>query len=323
MTTTQEQADRFADAFTRVLGNVTSVIKGKRDEVGMVLVALFAEGHVLLEDVPGTGKTVLAKSIANSFGGDWSRVQFTPDLLPADVTGGLVYNQSRGSFDVHRGPVFANVVLADEINRASPKTQSALLQVMEERQVTIGDTTHDVPRPFGVVATQNPIEQEGTYRLPEAQLDRFLMRMALGYPDHDHEVDVLRDAAAGVRPDSLNAVISTEQARQMIAVVNGIHLDDAMRSYVVRLCAATRELSELRLGVSTRGALAIMRAASSLAATQARIYVNIDDVKAVAHAVMGHRLLLTPEAELRSVRTDDLVDRVLAQVEAPAARRAA
>ena len=263
---------------------------------------LFAEGHLLLEDVPGTGKTSLAKAIAHSIEGTWRRIQFTPDLLPSDVTGGLVYDQSQGTFDFRPGPVFANVVLADEINRASPKTQSALLEVMEERHVTVDGAGYDVPRPFVVIATQNPVEQEGTYRLPEAQLDRFLMRTTLGYPDHDDEVDVLRMLADGLRPEDLSPVMSPADVRTMIQVAESVHVEDAIRSYVVRLCAATRTLPELRLGVSTRGALALVRTARALAAAQARPFVTADDVRIVAPAALGHRMLLTPEAELGTGR---------------------
>ncbi len=317
-----DQVRAFEGWFNELLANVENVIKGKRDEVAMALVGVFAEGHLLFEDVPGTGKTVLAKSIAHSIDGTWSRVQFTPDLLPSDVTGGLVFNQNDGKFELHKGPVFSNVVLADEINRASPKTQAALLEVMEERHVTIGNATNDVPRPFVVIATQNPVEQAGTYRLPEAQLDRFLMRTSLGYPDEASEIDVLKSSAVGTTAEALSPVLDTDGVRRMIDIAAAVHIDDQIHAYIVRLVTATRTLPELRLGVSTRGAIAMMRAARSLAASQGREYVNADDVKRVAQPVMGHRMLLTPDAELKRVDANDLVRQVLDAVETPAAVRA-
>ena len=307
----QQQVDAFAQWFGILVRNVGTVIKGKDDQIALALVCLFAEGHLLVEDKPGTGKTSLAKSIANSFAGDWSRIQFTPDLLPSDVTGGLVYHQGTGDFRFVPGPVFSNVVLADEINRASPKTQSALLEAMEERQVTTGTATRKLPRPFVVIATQNPEEQEGTYRLPEAQLDRFLMRTSLGYPDRDAEADVLRTVAAGIDASSVEAILSTEDVRKLILVAGGVHLEDNIRRYIVDICAVTRHMPELRLGVSTRGCIALMKSSRALAASQGRIYVTADDVKTVAHAVMEHRMLLTLDAQLRDVATEHLVDRAL------------
>lgn len=315
---TDEQGEQFQRAFNAVLANILQVIKGKQDEVALVLVGVFAEGHILLEDVPGTGKTSLAKAIASSVEGDWSRIQFTPDLLPADVTGGMIFNQANAEFVIHKGPIFSNVVLADEINRASPKTQAALLEVMEERQVTIGNETTAVPRPFVVIATQNPVEQEGTYRLPEAQLDRFMMRSTLGYPHHDNEVEILDSVLEGVSAESLQPVATTEQVAAMIRLAQAVHVAPAIRSYIVRLVAHTRKLPELRLGVSPRGAIAMMRAAQALAIARGRIYVNVEDVKLLAPPVMSHRMLLTPEAALRKVEIPALIDSALDAVEAPA-----
>jgi MoxR-like ATPase len=315
---TDQHAEWFSYWFNAVLDNVEQVIRGKRDEIATALVCLYAEGHLLLEDVPGTGKTSLAKAIANSMHSTSRRIQFTPDLLPSDVTGGLVYDQSQGTFDFRHGPVFANVVLADEINRASPKTQAAMLEVMEERHVTVDGVPHAVPRPFVVIATQNPIEQEGTYRLPEAQLDRFLLRTALGYPMHDDEVEAVRRVTHGAAPERLGPVISVEDTRRMIAVAAAVHVEDAIYDYVVRLVAATRGLAQLRLGVSTRGALAIVRASRAMAATQGRPFVTVDDVKLLAPAALGHRMLLSPDAELRGIDTIDLVDELLDRVDAPA-----
>ncbi len=320
---TDQHAEWFSYWFNTVLDNVERVIKGKRDQIATSLVCLFAEGHLLLEDVPGTGKTTLAKSIAMSIRSSWRRVQFTPDLLPSDVTGGLILDAATTSFRFRPGPVFTNIVLADEINRASPKTQAALLEVMEERHVTIDGDTHHVPRPFVVIATQNPVEQEGTYRLPEAQLDRFLLRTALGYPDHLSEVDAVRRVSDGAASEGLEPVISLDDTHRMIAVARGVHVDDAIYDYIVRLVAATRSLPELRLGVSTRGALARVRASRAMAAAQGRPFITVDDVKVLAPAALGHRMLLSPEAELRGVQSLDLVDELLDRIDIPAPVRSA
>ncbi len=319
MQSTDEHAEWFSYWFNEILDNVELVIKGKRDQIATALVCLFAEGHLLLEDVPGTGKTTLAKSIATSVNIDWRRIQFTPDLLPADVTGGLVLDE--GKFRFRPGPVFAGVILADEINRASPKTQSATLEVMAERHVTVDGESHPVPRPFVVIATQNPIEQEGTYRLPEAQLDRFLLRTSLGYPDRDHEIEAVRSVTNGEHADGLPAVVQPGDVERMIRVAAGAYIDDAILAYIVDLTKASRTLPELRLGASTRGALAMVRASKALAVTQGRPFVTVDDVKSLAPAALGHRLLLTPDAELRGVQSLDLVDRLLDVVEAPEAVR--
>lgn len=309
----------FQQWFSAIVDNIGQVVKGKRDQVGMVTLAVFAQGHVLLEDYPGTGKTTLAKSISSSVEGSWNRIQFTPDLLPSDVTGGMVFNQREQTFDFHRGPIFANVVLADEINRASPKTQSALLQVMEEGDITVDGTTHAVPKPFVVLATQNPVEQEGTYRLPEAQLDRFMIKISLGYPNHDSEVDMLRTVGEGIGAESISPIVKVADIASMITEVRKVHLEDAIRSYIVRLCDHTRhQLEEVRLGVSPRGAVSMMNMARAMAASQARSYVNVDDVRTVAPYVMGHRLLLTPAAELDRISAESLIGRTLDVVDAPA-----
>ncbi len=322
-TITDQHAEWFSYHFNRVLENVELVIKGKRDQIATSLVCLFAEGHLLLEDVPGTGKTTLAKAMAISMRSGWRRVQFTPDLLPADVTGGLILDQATSTFRFRPGPVFTNIVLADEINRASPKTQAAMLEVMEERHITVDGDTHAVPRPFMVIATQNPVEQEGTYPLPEAQLDRFLLRTSLGYPSLADEIVAVRSVTDGVTAEQLDAAVDADTLRRMMAVATAVHVDDSIIGYAVALAASSRDLPELRLGASTRGALALIRASRALAATQGRSFVTVDDVKALAPAALGHRLLLKPESELRGVSTIDLVDRLVDTVEAPAAVRTA
>jgi MoxR-like ATPase len=327
-----DQADQkaawFATTFARVVANVEQVIRGKHDAVGLALVCLLAEGHLLVEDVPGTGKTSLAKALAGSMEGTWKRVQFTPDLLPSDVTGATVYVQSTGAFEFRQGPVFANVVLGDEINRASPKTQSALLEVMEEQQVTVDGHPYPVPRPFMVIATQNPVEHEGTYRLPEAQLDRFLMRISLGYLDPAAELDVLanhgRPATDGpaAMPATVGAVVSQAQVRTLVEIAAGTHVEPSVQSYLVGIVQATRNAQEIRLGVSTRGALALQRAARVRAASQGRSYVTPDDVKALAVPVLAHRLMLSPDAELRGSTGPGLIDRIVSSIAAPSRRAA-
>ncbi|MFE0019564.1 AAA family ATPase [Amycolatopsis sp. NPDC059021] len=306
-------------AYELIAENVQTVVRGKPELVRLAVAALFAEGHLLIEDVPGVGKTTMARCIAASIGGRWSRIQFTPDLLPGDITGVMVYHQNAERFQFHPGGIFANVVLADEINRGTPKTQSALLEVMAERRVTVDAVSQDVPRPFFVVATQNPIELEGTYRLPEAQLDRFLMRLSVGYPDHDAEMRVVMGDCAGVTPDELRPVIDLGAVQQVITEVRKSHLAPEIVSYAVRLAAASRLHPAVRYGASPRGSIALIRAAQALAATHGRDFVTPDDVKDVTHPVLGHRLVLTPDAELNQRQTSEVVDELLADTPAPAA----
>jgi MoxR-like ATPase len=308
------------EVYERIAANVRTVVRGKPQVVRLAVAALLAEGHLLVEDVPGLGKTTLARCLARSIGGSWHRIQFTPDLLPGDITGVQVYHQGDERFAFHPGGVFANVVLADEINRGTPKTQSALLEVMAERKVTVDSVRHDVPRPFLVIATQNPIEMEGTYRLPEAQLDRFLMRVNVGYPDLASEVMVIMSDCAGVDPDELSQVVDLATLRSAVAEVRSAHIDRAICEYAASLAAATRKHAALRYGASPRGSIALVRAAQAVAATRGRGFVTPDDIKEVAHPVLEHRLVLTSDAELNQRRPADIVDEVLAATPVPAMR---
>ncbi|WP_410591432.1 AAA family ATPase [Amycolatopsis sp. lyj-23] len=305
------------DAYSLISANVQRVVQGKPDVVRMAVVAVFAEGHVLLEDVPGLGKTTLARCLAASVEGTLNRIQFTPDLLPGDITGASIYHQSSERLEFHPGAIFANIVLADEINRGTPKTQSALLEVMAESAVTVDGQRYPVPRPFLVLATQNPIELEGTYRLPEAQLDRFLVRLTVGYPAHDAEVQVVLGDMAGASPAQLGAVLSQEALAGVIASVRQIQAHPAVCSYAVSLAEATRQHPMVRFGASPRGSVALVRAARAWAATDGRGYTTPDDVKAVAPAVLEHRLVLTPEAELNGRKAADVLGEVLRAVPAP------
>lgn len=321
MTLQDHNGDRFgwfAERFQAVQDNVETVVRGKAEIVHLALVCLLAEGHLLLEDVPGVGKTSLARSLATSIGSDWQRIQFTPDLLPSDVTGVSIYNQRTYDFEFRPGPVFAGVVLADEINRASPKTQSALLEVMEEHTVTVDGASHPVPRPFMVVATQNPVDMDGTYALPEAQLDRFLMRLSVGYPGHDAAIDILRGHVRGAQTyDQLGAAVTPEIVRSLVTGSYDVHVTDSLHDYIVRLTEATRAEDEVRLGASPRGSLALLRAAQVEAAARGRSYVVPEDVQVLAVPVLAHRLILTPDAELRGITQVAVVDRVVRQETVP------
>ena len=306
-------------AFAKLVDQVEQVIQGKREAVQLALVCLFAQGHLLIEDVPGVGKTSLAKAIARSVGGTWQRIQFTPDLLPSDVTGVSIWNRASNEFEFRPGAVFATVLLADEINRASPKTQSALLEAMEEGQVTVDGHTYPLGPPFMVIATQNPIELEGTYPLPEAQLDRFLMRIAMGYPDRDAEIDILEADRDHASAADLGAVITSEELMALSRGIARVHVAPALREYIVSLVDATRRHPGLALGASPRGALGLQRAARAWAAAAGRDFVLPDDVKRLAGPVLSHRLVPTADGELRGLDGDSVIAELLASVPVPGA----
>jgi MoxR-like ATPase len=313
-------AATFEEQFEALVSNVERVIQGKREVIQMALACLVADGHLLIEDVPGVGKTMLAKAISRSIDGSWHRIQFTPDLLPSDVTGVSVWNRADNEFEFRQGGIFANIVLADEVNRASPKTQSALLEAMEERQVTVDAVTHDLERPFMVIATQNPIEYEGTYPLPEAQLDRFLMRIKVGYPDRTAGIDILETHGAVEPVDNLAPVLSADDVVKLQEAVTSIYVAPSLRGYIVDVVEATRQERDLVLGVSPRGALALQRASRAYAAASGRDYVIPDDLKLLAGSVLEHRLILSPEAQLRGAAAPDVLESVLGKVPVPSVR---
>ncbi len=318
-TEVQSRPATFADLFQMLGANVANVIKGKREVVDLVLLGLICNGHVLLEDVPGVGKTSLAKAIARSVGCTFNRVQFTPDLLPTDVVGVTIWNRGNSTFEFRPGPVFSNIVLADEINRASPKTQSALLEAMAEEQVTVDGTTHPLEAPFLVIATQNPIEHEGTFPLPESQLDRFLMRVSMGYPSRDAEMEILTAETdnTGEGLDRLEPVLSAAELNAMSAAAQTVHVADGIRQYLVDLAVASRNHPALSLGMSPRATLALQRASKARAAAAGRDFVLPDDIKALAPHVVTHRLLLRPEASLQNVDPATVLSEILSSTHVP------
>jgi len=315
-----EQSTHTAVA-QRIVDNVSKVIVGKRSVIEHALAALIAQGHILVEDVPGVGKTMLAKSLSISIGCNFKRIQFTPDLLPSDVAGISVYNQATGEFQFRPGPIMSEVVLADEINRATPKTQSALLEAMEELQVTVDGVTHHLQHPFVVVATQNPIEYEGTFPLPEAQLDRFLMRISLGYPEFEEELAVIEQQEQAHPIDSLEAVATPKDVIGLQEAAKEIYVDRAVREYIVNLTEATRNHRDVSLGASPRASLGLFRAARALALVLDRDYVIPDDIKTLAASVTAHRIILSPSARMRGVRSVDLVSDLLNTITVPGATR--
>ncbi len=296
---------------SRIIENVERVIIGKREAIEKTVVALIAGGHVLIEDVPGVGKTMLARAVALSIGGRFQRIQFTPDLLPTDVTGVSIYDQRSQQFEFRQGPVFANVVLADEINRASPRTQSALLEAMEERQVTQDGVTYPLPDPFMVIATENPIEYEGVYPLPESQLDRFLLRQEIGYPQREEEKAVVSRQLVVHPVETLTAVASAEEVLQVRGVARECHVAEEVYDYALDVVEATRIAPELRLGASPRGTLSLIRCAQALATIQGRDFITPDDIKRLAPEILAHRLILRPEARINGRSAVDVVKRVL------------
>ncbi len=310
-------ADQVASVFHALIDNVESIVRGKAESIRLALCCLLTEGHLLIDDVPGTGKTSMAKAIAGSIAGSWKRVQFTPDLLPSDVTGVMVFDQRTSSFSFRQGPVFTNVLIGDEINRASPKTQSALLEVMEERQVTADGVPHLVPRPFFVIATQNPRDFHGTFPLPDVQLDRFAMKLSLGYADQATEVIVLESYRRENRDRGVPAVTNATQLEHLIAAIEQIEVVHSINDYIVRLANATRAHPDLRLGVSTRGTLSLMRVAKAYAASEQRGYVTPDDIKILIEPVFGHRISLSSEAELRGVRSEQVLAEIVDDIAVP------
>jgi MoxR-like ATPase len=304
-------------AAERIITNVEKVIVGKNAEVQLTLVGLLCQGHLLIEDVPGVGKTMLAKALARSIGTSFNRIQFTPDMLPSDVTGVSIYNQMTREFEFRHGPIMAQIVLADEINRATPKTQAALLEAMEEKQVTVDGVTHMLPAPFMVLATQNPIEYEGTFPLPEAQLDRFLLRLSLGYPTAAHEIDVLERQQYAHPIERLEQVVTVDELLGAQAAVRKVHVDPGIKRYIVELVTQTRKHPDVYLGASPRGSLALFRTAQARAALEGRDYAIPDDVKALAESALAHRIIIGPAARIKDVSSRTIVRDIVGSVPVP------
>ena len=313
----RHDVSRFADRFGDIADNIERVIQGKRAPIEQILTCLVAEGHVLIEDVPGVGKTLLAKSLARSIDCEFNRIQFTPDLLPSDVTGVSIWDRQQAEFVFKAGAIFANIVVGDEINRASPKTQAALLEAMEERQVTTDGKTKLLPEPFMVVATQNPIEHEGTYPLPEAQLDRFMMRVSVGYPSRDKELEMLETHSLHSTFDDLTPVVDAKEVAAMIEIARRVEVVPAVRNYIIDIVDGTRRHPEVLLGASPRSALYLQKAARARAASDGRDYVTPDDVKALAPSVLEHRLAIRPEAQMRGVTSGELLGSVIGSIRIP------
>ncbi len=320
MPVTPDQLSWFDERYQSIVENIERVIQGKRGAIELVVTSLVSEGHVLIEDVPGVGKTLLAKSLARSIDCSFQRIQFTPDLLPSDVTGVSVWSREKGTFTFRAGPVFANVLLGDEINRASPKTQAALLEAMEERQITVDGETRILDAPFIVIATQNPIEHEGTYPLPEAQLDRFMMRVTMGYPDRVKELEMLQTHGEHSSFIDLKPVVHAEDVVRMASIAREIHVADVLRGYLIDLAEATRTNPDILLGASPRATLYLQRAARTVAAADGRDYATPDDAKMVLAPILNHRLILRPEAQMRGATVQEVLASITDSVPVPGTR---